>query len=391
MSAKKKNTFKKAVFQIHKWLGIASGLVVFIVAFTGSIFCFHDEIKDVVYSWRHVEPQDKAYVLPSELHRRAAELYPGCEEQMVFYAGKNRPAMVVQSDYAADKYYFTYFNPYTGEFLARQDQTTEFFTVVEEIHMNLLLPDPWGKQIVGVSTVIFLILLITGIIQWWPKKGKQLKDRLKIKWSAKWRRVNYDWHNVTGFYIAGVAFVIAFTGLAFMYEWAHDGMYYAANLGKEYPDERETPVIDTTLVATAGIPPLDKALTTIVKANPKDEMYYVWKPDNKSAISAGAYPVPLNYDHQSNMSFHPVTGSLLKQQPYQDKSAGMKFQEMSYGLHTGQYFGLTGKIFAFIASLLAAALPVTGFVMWWGRNNKKKPSQKKQKLIRRLKIKRLQL
>jgi uncharacterized iron-regulated membrane protein len=49
---------------------------------------------------------------------------------------------------------------------------------------------------------------------------------------------------------------------------------------------------------------------------------------------------------------------------------------MNYGIHTGQILNLPGKIIAFIASLIAAALPVTGFVIWYGRRNKKKISQK---------------
>lgn len=42
-------------------------------------------------------------------------------------------------------------------------------------------------------------MLLSGIVLWWPKKRKDLKNRIKIKWNAKWRRVNYDWHNVTTF------------------------------------------------------------------------------------------------------------------------------------------------------------------------------------------------
>ncbi|WP_297334309.1 PepSY-associated TM helix domain-containing protein [Flavobacterium sp.] len=370
MAEKKKNTFKKAVFQIHKWLGLVSGLIVFIVAITGCIFCFQDEIKDALYDWRKVEMQDKPFVLPSVLHQKSRELFPGGDEQMVFYGGKDRPALVLQAE--GEKYFYTYFNPYTGAYLYREDLSTEFFTVIEEIHMHLLLPEPVGKQVVGISTIIFVILLISGIIQWWPKKRKHLKDRLRVKWSAKWRRINYDWHNVTGFYIALLALVLALTGLSFSYEWMHKAMYVAGNAGKDYPEELQTPVVDTTLTANGKTHVLDIALTSIAKAKPQSEMFFVWKPDEKSAVVAGAYPMGLRFEGQSNMYFHPQTGDLLKEQLYENKSAGLKFQEINYALHTGQYFGLTGKIIAFIVSFLAAALPVTGFIMWFGRNNKKK-------------------
>jgi uncharacterized iron-regulated membrane protein len=44
---------------------------------------------------------------------------------------------------------------------------------------------------------------------------------------------------------------------------------------------------------------------------------------------------------------------------------------MNYDLHTGAVLGLTGKIFAFLISLLIASLPITGFYVWWGRKKKK--------------------
>jgi uncharacterized iron-regulated membrane protein len=44
---------------------------------------------------------------------------------------------------------------------------------------------------------------------------------------------------------------------------------------------------------------------------------------------------------------------------------------MNYDLHTGAVFGLAGKIFAFLISLLIATLPISGFYIWWGRHKKK--------------------
>jgi uncharacterized iron-regulated membrane protein len=43
---------------------------------------------------------------------------------------------------------------------------------------------------------------------------------------------------------------------------------------------------------------------------------------------------------------------------------------MNYDIHTGAILGLPGKILMFFASLICATLPVTGFVIWWGRRKK---------------------
>jgi uncharacterized iron-regulated membrane protein len=371
--------FKKKIRFIHKWLGLTSGLIVFIVSITGCIYCFHDEIKDMTREWRTVPVEAKPYIAPSVLQKKAGELYPDVVQSMVIYGGEARPAFVY--GVKGEDGYFIYFNPYSGEFMHAENLEEDFFHIVEHIHLYLLLPPEIGKHIVGVATIIFIFLLITGIIQWWPKKRKHLKDRLQVKWSAKWRRVNYDWHNISGFYIALVALVIAATGLTFTYEWMGDAMYYGGNLGRDLPEERAEPVIDTTLAQKDPHAVMDKAFAQTLKLAPTKGMYFIWDRGPKATMLAGSYPNALEYHHQSNLYFHPATGALVNQQMYGDKSPGMKLKEMNYGLHTGQYFGLTGKIIAFIASLVAAALPVTGFIIWWGRRNKKGGNPKLKKAV----------
>jgi uncharacterized iron-regulated membrane protein len=49
---------------------------------------------------------------------------------------------------------------------------------------------------------------------------------------------------------------------------------------------------------------------------------------------------------------------------------------MNYGLHTGQYFGLLGKFISFFTSSFVAGLPVSGFLIWWGKRNKNGAAQK---------------
>ncbi|RDI10273.1 PepSY-associated TM helix domain-containing protein [Flavobacterium sp. AG291] len=366
---KKKKTLKQWIGKIHLWLGLSSGLIVFIVSITGCIFCFHDEIKDLTRDWRKVEAVNAPYLMPSVLQAKTKALYPNATADMVVYNGSDRSALVYSTE--AGEAYNVYFNPYSGKFLHREKTSDDFFLFIEDLHMHLLLPEAIGKQVVGIATIIFIIMLLSGIVLWWPKKKTDLKKRLKIKWDAKWRRVNYDWHNVTGFYVALIALTIALTGLTFSYEWMHKTMYFVGNMGNDYPEEKATVTVDTLLETSKSVIPVDIAYTTARKARPEDQMCFVWQQDHKSAIITGSYPESLDFDHQSNMFFHPATGELLKQQLYDQKSAGMQLQEMNYGLHTGQYFNLPGKIIAFIASLIAAALPVSGVVIWIGRNNKK--------------------
>jgi uncharacterized iron-regulated membrane protein len=369
--------FKTQIRFLHKWLGLISGLIVFIVCITGCIFCFHDEIKDITRKeWRFVEPQNKPFLMPSVLQQKAKEIVSKNKTSMVAYYGKNRSAIVYT--YSDTENLYLYFNPYTGKYLKTENPETDFFIIVEYIHLYLLLPDYIGKHIVGGSTIIFILLLISGIIQWWPKRKSDIKRSFTIKWNAKWRRVNYDWHNTSGFYIAAIALILAITGLTFTYEWVGDGIYKTFNFGGDKTVETKVPVIDTTKFKTNSILAVDKAFVQTMKLQPKAEMFFVMIPQQKGDIvSTGAYPHTLRYDQQSNYYFHPSNGKLIQTQPFDKKSLGLQVVEMNYGIHTGQVLDLPGKIIAFTISLIASLLPVTGFVIWYGRNKKTKKEHKK--------------
>jgi uncharacterized iron-regulated membrane protein len=88
-----------------------------------------------------------------------------------------------------------------------------------------------------------------------------------------------------------------------------------------------------------------------------------------------AYAKSLHYYHRDEYRFHPRTGQLLLSQPHDSKSNGKKLADMNYDLHTGLILGLGGKLIAFVVSLTAASLPVTGFLVWRGRHTRKKKPQ----------------
>jgi uncharacterized iron-regulated membrane protein len=76
-----------------------------------------------------------------------------------------------------------------------------------------------------------------------------------------------------------------------------------------------------------------------------------------------------NYDI---LQFDQYSGKLLHRANQSEKNAGETIIGMNYDIHVGAILGLTGKIMAFFASLIAASLPITGFIIWRGKGKKKK-------------------
>src|SRR5690606_26914640 len=86
-----------------------------------------------------------------------------------------------------------------------------------------------------ISTLLYIILMISGIILWYPRRRKHLRQRLTVKWGASPKRLNYDLHNVFGFYMSWLAIFIILSGLILSYDWLKTSAYWIATGG-------ETPV-----------------------------------------------------------------------------------------------------------------------------------------------------
>jgi len=366
--------FKKVILFCHRWLGFISGLVVFIVSITGCIFCFQDEIQDALYEYRTVQYTGKPYVQPSQLIAEVKKAYPKASPDYIYYFGKERPAGVL-ANMGKEGFEYVFLNPYTGVITYHEKPQTNFFIIVEYIHLYLLLPPAIGKWIVGVSVIIFMVIMVTGLILWWPKRKTDRKRSFTIKWGGRWRRVNYDLHNVLGFYATAITMILAISGLAIAFEPVSKAIYNAANLGRvDYDKEVTEPKSDS--LKRAGLakqPVVDLAFTYARQQAPEAEMFLIHNdPAFSGAIGVGAYAKSMHYAHATGFEFDKYNGKLLKSYLYDKKSPGLKLNEMNYDIHVGQILGLPGKIIAFLASLIAASLPITGFIIWLGKRKKSK-------------------
>jgi uncharacterized iron-regulated membrane protein len=365
--------FKKNILFLHRWLGLISGLVVFIVSITGCLFVFQDEIQDAIHSYRSVAVQYKPYLPPSQLKQLALKHYPNGNPSFIAYYGASRPAVVMTVVPKLGTRYI-YLNPYTGAFLHDEDIAKNFFIIVEYIHLYLLLPDEIGGLVVGISVIIFVVLLITGLVLWWPKRKSDRNRSFTIKWGARWRRVNYDLHNVLGFYAASIALILALSGLSIAFDWMRKGIYTATNLGQTYAAEKMQVKSDSLQrIGANTMPAVDKAFMYTRAHSPQAEMVFVSEGDSKNdhTTTVTAYYTPMHYYRSDGYTFDQYSGKVLKTQLHQSKSPGRKMNDANYDIHVGQILGLPGKIIAFLTSLICASLPVTGFIVWWGKRNKK--------------------
>lgn len=57
--SKKKYSIKKFINDVHLWLGLASGIILFLVCLSGTVLAFEHEIKDAFSEEFHIEKKSE--------------------------------------------------------------------------------------------------------------------------------------------------------------------------------------------------------------------------------------------------------------------------------------------------------------------------------------------
>lgn len=378
---------------LHLWLGLASGIIVLIVSLTGCIWVFNEEITGLLEPETKIERQDKPVLKPSQLSAIAYRLYP---KKVVAYAqylqGHTINVSLRNPDEKGRRGGGTTLklNPYTGELISKEVHKkgeVDFFRFILNGHRFLWLPSAIGRPIVNYGTMVFVVLLITGLIWWYPKKwNKGTVDKsFKIKWGASFKRVNLDLHNVLGFYALLFLLAIALTGMVYGIKWYSEGIYWVTSGGDKLMEFRQ--LESDSLQARNLYSPekaMDIAWAKVIAKHPQSQGFYYSFPDTskaKSTIGITVYPTAGQFYNSLGYTFDQHSLKELNRKDvysiaYEEAGFGGKLRKMNYDIHVGSILGLPGKVLAFLAALIGASLPITGFLIWYGRKFKKKGNKK---------------
>lgn len=377
-------TFNKINAWLHLWLGLISGIVVFIVALTGCILVFEQEFKDLTQPWLHApRPAKVEYLAPSIIESKVASLFPDKKISSVWYQGHEKSAKVSMNSDS-----IVYINPYNAEVLGIVDEE-DFFHFILEGHTELWIEAKIGDvsigpTIVAYATFIFFILLISGLVLWWPKKwNKSSRDKsFKIKWKAKFKRINYDLHNVLGFYTLIIALLITITGLSMGFSWVSKSIYWLSSGGdspapftRSFSDT--TNIIPSVSVSKHNIDIAFKRGIEHYAVYNKDAIIVTFpkKPSDPIALCTDMYNGSWRYVNLDQYSLKELPSTQVQ---IDDLNIADWIRRTNYAIHVGAIGNIPTKILYFLASLICASLPLTGFYIWWGRSKFSKSKIRKK-------------
>ncbi|WP_449400164.1 PepSY-associated TM helix domain-containing protein [Chryseobacterium wanjuense] len=389
---KKKPSFtKKWSAKLHLWFGLSIGFIVFIVAATGTMYVFKDEIqgvlrKDAVYVKGETitEKPLSIDVLREKVSLEINEKYPISSVEIPLDKNKSYEFLYYEKDKKAWNYFdevkinkLIYVNQYNGQILGVYNEKYDLFPILKAIHWSLLLKSDWGKYVVGIPVILFIIMLITGIILWWPKNKKTGKGRFWFNWKnvKTWKRKNYDLHRILGFYASFVALLLSLSGIYFAYPWIKNIFNITLSGSFELPKEKEIKSPDSLSLKNNLVFDLTAQETRKLYAG-SSSFRIPLNGKNKKGKELKNIPVTVygedgKFAIRHQVVFDKYSGKLLSNKPHQELNNAEKYANANYDIHTGSYFGLVGKIIWFLAGLICTSLPVTGFLVWLGKKKKK--------------------
>ena len=392
---KKKPSFTKNwSSKLHLWFGLSVGIIVFTVALTGTMYIFKDEIqnqlrKDAIYVKKETISQQplSLEILREKVALEVNEKYPISSVEIPLDKNKSYEFLYYEKDKNAWNYFdevkvnkLIYVNQYTGEILATYNEKYDLFPILKAIHWSLLLNSDWGKYVIGIPVVLFIIMLITGIILWWPQNKKIRKGRFSFDWKnvKTWKRKNYDLHNILGFYASFIALIISLSGIYFAFPWVKNVFNFTLSGSVDPPKEKEIKSPDSLLTKNNSVFDLTAQETRKLYSN-SSSFRIPLNGKNKKGKELKNIPVSVygedgRFAIRNQVVFDKYSGKLLSDKPHQDLNNAEKYANANYDIHTGSYFGLFGKIIWFITGLICTSLPITGFLVWLGKQKKKELS-----------------
>lgn len=365
--------------KIHLWLSVPFGIIITLVCFSGAMLVFEKEVTQLFYGGLYTVEKAGDRPLPvGVLADKVAQTLP---------EGVRVTGVTVSSD--PEKAYSVSIskphraavivNQYTGEVKGRQERNA-FFAAMFSLHRWLMdngRPEgrpAYGKIIVGISTIMFIVALVSGIIIWWPKTRRALRNSLKLTLHKGRFRLWHSLHVAGGMYAVLLLLAMSLTGLTWSFSWYRTAFYAAFGVeasakgqahgskaagngrkaGRNGDDGKRTATMNTAV--------WQQVYDRLRADNPDARSISV--ADGTATVSSAAFG---NTRAADRYTFDVRTGRITSVTKYADAARQGKLRGWIYSVHVGSFGGLLTRILWFVAALMGASLPLTGYYLWLRR------------------------
>jgi uncharacterized iron-regulated membrane protein len=379
---------KAVLLQVHSVAGLLLALLLAVIALTGAIMSFEDEIGDYLNSGiMQVAPRQAPALMPDELVARLTAAQDVGKVSAVTLASD--PSVAVHVRFARDEQgarpSSLYVDPYDARVLGTP-RGEEFFATVRKLHRWLLIPGDakgWGRQITGVAALGLIVMLVSGLVLRWPRRSGSVKMWLKPNLGLSGRGLHRSLHAVIGTWVLPVYLVMTLTGLWYSFDWYKDGVVWllsrpqvaAAKMQPKMPTKASRAAGVSETAAPIGFDPawaaflhdegsrFAKALLTLPAGPGTVIRIRSWGKESTLDTTRDEFRIDA------------VTGQLVSAERYADKTFGEKIIANVLDIHRGAFLGWPGKLAFMLAAALMPLFSVTGVLLYLSRRKLRRPAQ----------------
>lgn len=377
-------TIKAALLQIHSIAGLVLALLLSLIALTGVIMSFEDEIVEHLNAGiMQVAPRTAPALSPDELVSRLKAVPDAGRVTAITLSSD--PSAAVHVRFARDEQgarpSSLYVDPYDGHVLG-VPRGEDFFATVRRLHRWLLIPGDskgWGRQITGIAALGLIAMLVSGLVLRWPRRASSVKMWLKPNLGLSGRGLHRSLHAVIGTWVLPIYLVMTMTGLWYSFDWYKDGVVWllsrphvaAAKMQPKQP--RPTGRADPA--QPVGF---DRAWSTLQH----EESGGFARAQLTLQAGAGTVMRIRSWPRESVLEsvrdefrIDAATGQVISAERYADKTLGEKAIAGVLDIHRGAVLGWPGRLAFMIAAALMPLFAVTGVLLYLSRRKLRRPAQ----------------
>jgi uncharacterized iron-regulated membrane protein len=362
-------TLRQWLARLHRWSGLVVMLLLCIASTTGVWLVFRQELDRALNArLRVVEPA--ATRLPGdEIVALVERQFPGAMVSLVQLPQRPDEAMSLSLTAKASvrrRFDAVYVNQYTGEILGQRDRRhgltrASLDSLILGLHFTLMAGE-WGRRLMGVAAVVWLITNLVGLALSWPRLWLRLASWLPILSVRTTRgayKTNYGLHRATGVWLLPALTVLAFTSVALnLPEYVRPAVLAFSQLSRQPSGTRVAPE-DAVVM-------FDQANAAVQRAFPEARTNNIYRD-----LSNGWYSVYFHLPEDVNPqgdNFALVdlrTGAITAVRRPARGTGGDRFMAWLYPLHTGGAFGWTGRTIVALSGVAMVIMSGTGLYVWW--------------------------
>lgn len=350
---------RRALFQVHLWIGVLAGVYIFVVCVTGAALVFRIDMQRALHPHLFT-PSSAAVADPATVLESLRAAYPADRVSGIDTPSTERPTYLAYVG-RGNEFLTVLVDPATATVLGELPDRS-FVKTIQDLHFDLL-GGRTGRIVNGIGAFLLLAMCVTGVVIWW-RGAENWRRGLTIDFRRGWKRVNWDLHSAIGIWAAALIFVWAVTGIYFVFP----ARFRAAVNALSPITVVSTPVSRTQ--ATDSAAPWRQLIDLAQRRMPGRFVARVVVPDDERApfhvLFSNRQPTPAG-SALTSVYLDQYSGEILAEPPRAGRTAGDIVMTWAAPLHVGGVGGFWGKLAWFVLGLAPPALFVTGFVMWWMR------------------------